>query len=63
MIMYANSNGKKYQCKIKPSFVEWTNIAIHKILINNGKVEIGFEADGYPNAECLIDDVELHCKE
>ena len=63
MIMYANSNGKKYQCKIKPSFVDWTNITIQKILINNGKVEIGFEADGYPNAECLIDDVELHCEE
>lgn len=62
MMMYAISNGKKYQCRIKPSFTEWTTISIPKFMIGKGKVEIGFEADGYPNAECLIDDVVLYRK-
>lgn len=62
LLMYAVSGGKKLQCRISSSLTEWTTISIPKFVIGKGKAEIGFEADGYPNAECLVDDVVLRRK-
>ncbi|TKC10445.1 beta-xylosidase [Pedobacter polaris] len=57
--MYATSNGKLFKYTIKVEHTTWQTISIPKILIKNGKVEIGFLADGNAHASCYIDDVSL----
>lgn len=62
MLMYAKSGGKKRQCAIDANAADWIAITISGFTVCDGKAEIGFEADGSPNAECLIDDIELRRK-
>lgn len=56
--MYAESNGKTRTYKMKESPL-WTSINIERIKVKNGEIEIGFVAEGSPNAFCYIDDVTL----
>ncbi|PXY42212.1 beta-xylosidase [Flavobacterium cheongpyeongense] len=57
--MYAVSNGIKLSYNIKEENASWKTIIIKNIAVNEGKVEIGFLADGTANASCQIDDVSL----
>lgn len=57
--MYAISNGKKYKTSFNKENTNWSTITINNVKIENGKVEIGFYADGNENATCYIDDVSL----
>lgn len=57
--MYAESGGRRAVCRIKPSMSNWTDIEIKRVRVIDGRVEIGFMADGDAGAECLVDDVEL----
>lgn len=56
--MYAKSNGKTLSCNIKEN-TNWASINIERIKVKDGKIEIGFVAEGSPNAYCYIDDVTL----
>jgi hypothetical protein len=38
---------------------EWKSIKLENISIRNGKVEIGFAANGAANTFCYVDDVVL----
>lgn len=57
--MYAESNGKVLKYTVQKENNEWRTIEIQRIKIRNGKVEIGFIAEGISNAFCLVDDVSL----
>lgn len=57
--MFANSNDVEYKVDVKSENLSWSTICIANVLIKNGKVTIGFKADGIPNSLCLIDDVTL----
>lgn len=57
--MYAMSNGKALAYDINGENTLWKTITIKSIPVNNGKVEIGFEAIGAANAFCYVDDVML----
>lgn len=57
--MYASSNHTVSSCNIEQEQVGWTVVELKKLLIKDGKVEIGFVADGDANAYCHIDDVVL----
>ena len=56
--MYAETNGKKRSYNIKEN-TSWITISIDKISIRNGKIEIGFVAEGTANAYCSVDDITL----
>lgn len=57
--MYAESAGKRVASTIKGSNPEWTTIQLKRVPVKNGKVEIGFNADGSANASCQVDDISL----
>jgi hypothetical protein len=57
--MYALSSGKTFTYDIKKENTSWQKISIDNISIKDGKVEIGFLADGIANAFCNVDDVSL----
>ena len=57
--MYALSIGKKYKSDFNNEHTNFTTISIKNIKVQNGKVEIGFYAEGNENAACFIDDVSL----
>jgi hypothetical protein len=57
--MYAQSKGRIFKNRIKKENTSWQKIEIQKILIKDGKVEIGFQADGTANAFCYVDDISL----
>jgi hypothetical protein len=57
--MYAESAGKRMASKINGANPQWATIEIKQIAVKDGKVEIGFHADGNANASCQIDDVSL----
>jgi len=57
--MYANSGGVDYKINIEGENPFWKNIRIADVLVKNGKITIGFFANGTANAFCLIDDVTL----
>ena len=57
--MYAVSNDKVYSYSIKEEQAAWTTIELKSVLVKDGKVEIGFVAEGNANAYCHIDDVAL----
>jgi hypothetical protein len=59
LTMYAISNGKKHHYLIEKQNPNWQTIVLNNILIKNGKVELGFLADGKANAFCRVDDVSL----
>lgn len=55
--MYAESGGKKKAIQIVAENSAWTSIELKNIVVKNGKVEIGFWAEGKAEASCQIDDV------
>ena len=57
--MYAESAGKGVAYKVKKETPEWTIVELKKIPVKNGKVEIGFSAEGNAGASCQVDDVSL----
>ncbi|GGA70925.1 beta-xylosidase [Flavobacterium palustre] len=57
--IYANSGGVEYKVDMKDENVSWKTIRIDDVLVKNGKITIGFFANGTANAFCLIDDVTL----
>lgn len=57
--MYATSNDKTLKYAVTEENPSWITIQIEDIKIENGKVEIGFLADGTANAFCYVDDVSL----
>lgn len=57
--MYAVSNGKKVRYDIKEESANWKTIKIERIQIREGKVEVGFAAEGTANSFCYVDDVSL----
>jgi len=57
--MYATSNDKTFKVTFKEENTSWKTIKIENIVIKNGKIEIGFEAEGAANAFCYVDDVLL----
>ncbi|MFD0990120.1 family 43 glycosylhydrolase [Mariniflexile jejuense] len=57
--MYAESVNKQTFLPIIEPNAQWTAIEINDIHVLNGKVEIGFMAEGIANASCQIDDVCL----
>jgi hypothetical protein len=57
--MYAAGNGKMLTCSIKEENANWKIITIENIPARDGKIEIGFMANGSANAFCYVDDVSL----
>ncbi|WP_231583565.1 family 43 glycosylhydrolase [Rufibacter radiotolerans] len=57
--MYAQSKGKNVQYKITGENLSWKTIQLSNIPVKEGKVEIGFRANGASNSFCYIDDVEF----
>jgi hypothetical protein len=57
--MYATSNGKTLKYAVTDENAIWKTIQIENMAIENGKIEIGFLADGLANAFCYVDDVSL----
>ena len=57
--MYALSNKKLFKYSIAKENKSWETISIKNVVVKSGKVEIGFLADGTPNAFCLVDDITL----
>jgi hypothetical protein len=57
--IYAESNGKKQKLSFKKENNDWTKVEIKQVAVKNGKVEIGFVANGKANAFCYMDDVIL----
>jgi hypothetical protein len=57
--MYSLSNGKMIKHAMKEASENWTTIKIDNIPIRDGKVEVGFIAEGSANAFCYVDDVSL----
>ncbi|RKD18976.1 beta-xylosidase [Pelobium manganitolerans] len=57
--MYAESAGKRVVSKIKGANPSWTTIELKRVPVKNGKVEIGFKADGKANSSCQVDDVSF----
>jgi hypothetical protein len=57
--MYAESNGKKQKQSFNKENKDWKQIEIKQVAVKNGKVEIGFVANGKASAFCYVDDVTL----
>jgi hypothetical protein len=57
--MYAESAGKRQVYKVKQAHPQWSTIEIKRVPVKNGKVEVGFRAEGIAQASCQIDDVSL----
>lgn len=56
--MYAESNGRLLSSPAGVNTI-WQTISIQEIRVKDGKVEIGFLAEGAANAFCYVDDVSL----
>lgn len=57
--MYASCNGRILKYSVKGENTSWKTINLESIPIKDGKVEIGFLAEGTANAFCYVDDVSL----
>jgi len=57
--MYATSGNRRFSYSVKQANSEWKEIIIQNVRLSNGKIEIGFIADGKANATCLVDDISL----
>ncbi len=57
--IYAKSEGITFSTNFKREHIGWKTIEIKNIIVQNGKVEIGFIAEGSAGANCQIDDVSL----
>ncbi len=59
LTMYSESNGKLLSYTITEENTNWKNISISHIPVKDGRVEIGFMAEGHANSFCYIDDISL----
>lgn len=59
LYMYATSGSNEQKKTIANANDKWVTITIPHIQVTNGKVEIGFFAEGSANAFCYLDDVVL----
>ncbi|MBE8721946.1 family 43 glycosylhydrolase [Sphingobacterium pedocola] len=57
--IYAESNGDTVKKSISKPNEVWTLVEIEKIPVRNGRVEIGFVAEGNAGAFCYVDDISL----
>jgi hypothetical protein len=57
--MYTLSNGNTLKYSIKEENTSWKTVSIKNIPVKEGKIEIGFLADGAANVFCHVDDVSL----
>ena len=57
--MYAQSDKKRSTYSVTNENASWLMIKIERLQVKNGKVEIGFVAEGAANAFCYVDDVSL----
>lgn len=57
--MFAESNGRRLKYSIKKENPSWTEIRIDKVAVRDGKITIGFAAEGAANSFCYVDDVSL----
>jgi len=57
--MYAENNGKILRYSIKEENEAWKTIIIERVPVKEGKVDIGFFAEGIANAFCYVDDVSF----
>jgi hypothetical protein len=57
--MYADSKGKILTYNIKGENAAWQTISLNNIPVKNGRVEVGFLAQGAANAFCYVDDIVL----
>jgi hypothetical protein len=57
--MYANSDNHNFKTDFDQENISWKTIALKKILVKGGKLDIGFLAMGKANAVCKVDDVVL----
>ncbi len=57
--MYAASGGKTNAISVANENSTWSIIELKEVQVQNGKVEIGFIAEGKAGASCQIDDVSL----
>lgn len=57
--IYAESNGKISKYQIERENVTWQTITLRNISVRNGRVEVGFIANGKANAFFYADDVTL----
>jgi hypothetical protein len=57
--MYATTGGRTFSYRIQAGIPEWTSIKLDNLPIRDGKVEIGFAADGAASSFCYVDDVVL----
>lgn len=55
--MYAESGGKQNSSTILEQKPSWKLIEIDDVYVSNGKVEIGFIAEGIAESQCQVDDV------
>ena len=55
--MYAESGGKERNIELSDEALTWMTVRLENIKVKNGKVEIGFYAEGEANSNCQIDDV------
>jgi hypothetical protein len=57
--MYAASAGKRIANKVKRATPQWTTLTLKRVPVRNGKIEVGFRADGSAGASCQVDDISL----
>ena len=57
LAMYAESDGKRRELKIRDTKGEWVEVTLPGINVSGGKAVVGFYAKGDSGACCLVDDV------
>lgn len=55
--MYAESGGKRKAMPLVAENADWRTVELKDVVVRNGKVEIGFWAEGEAGASCQVDDV------
>ncbi len=61
LYMYAKVGADTTRIDMPYSDNQWHEVTISNLLVKDGKVEVGFIADGAANAWCHIDEVSLVC--
>lgn len=59
LYMYALSGSQTYKVDMPYSDGVWHTVQVKDIPINDGKIEVGYMADGTTNAWCRVDDMSL----
>ena len=57
--LFAESHGALFKQTISNENTVWKTVAINRLLVKGGKVEVGFIAEGEAAAFCYVDDVSL----